>query len=671
MNRMKRKRLKRVLLLLTCLLVALVVAGCCLVPYIMARSTMPVDGIMTMREQNDGSFLLSWNKEDMADYYRVEILTSGTENPEILWWENTYAYQGIQLPELPTEEEYTIQVYSVVNYRVFGKVKARLGDVPLKATTVLRAPRIVEFQWEPDTDRKVVSIAFEMMDADYAVFSHLNQDGAKQELHRLADSDQIELKFGQNGDFQMPEYGETCELVMNVYRQEEGLEFYGAADIRVRIDREDLLGRDLNLRLDQELNNVVLLHWQETKGEYYQIQKASAGGDWETVWEIYPGEELSYRSEHLEPFEDYAYRVLAVGGQTMEDSDYAAISEEMAFRTRESAIFATVWPVKDLSLLATPESEEIIGTAKVGKNYCVLDEVNGFFQVQVNGQTGYIDSNYCLINLPEYLGDRCSYDIKNSYDSIYLIHGFEIPEVTGEITAGYEHVRLEDGSYVVPLLYPTARKLVAACEIAQEKGYRLKIYDAFRPNVATNEIYNLTYRILGNELPEESMTGELAVDYQQDETPMTYQLLMTNGTYQLTHFLAKGVSRHNLGVALDLTLEDLNTRREITMQSDMHDLSWYSVTARNNSGAKQLATIMKGAGFATLSSEWWHFQDDEAKKAYSIPSVSKGVGLEGWTADDRGWMYRDRNGVYYKNQTLSIDGMAYRFDAYGYLVLSE
>ena len=67
----------------------------------------------------------------------------------------------------------------------------------------------------------------------------------------------------------------------------------------------------------------------------------------------------------------------------------------------------------------------------------------------------------------------------------------------------------------------------------------------------------------------------------------------------------------------------------------------------------------------------WHFQDDEAKNAYSVPAVSKGVSLEGWTADDRGWMYRDRKGTYYKNQTLTIDGVAYRFDAYGYLVLSE
>ena len=67
MNRMKRKRLKRVLFLLTTLLVVLVLAGCCLVPYIMAKSAMPADGILTMQEQNDGSFLLSWTKEDLPD----------------------------------------------------------------------------------------------------------------------------------------------------------------------------------------------------------------------------------------------------------------------------------------------------------------------------------------------------------------------------------------------------------------------------------------------------------------------------------------------------------------------------------------------------------------------------------------------------------------------------
>ena len=672
MKRRRRKKLRSVLMLIVLILDIFLVGACCIVPYLMAESSMPEDGILTMEEQKDGKFLLRWPAAELVDYYRVEILTSQGDEEEIIWKEDTGNFQGLPLPELPVEAEYTIRVHSVREYKIFGRVKARVGEEPLTATTVLRAPRIVEFQWEPDPDRKVVSIVFEMLDSDYAVFSHLAQDGTLRQLQRLGDSDQIDLKFGENGDFQIPEYGETCELVMNVYRQEEGLEFYGAADIHVRIDREDLLGRDLDLTLEQEDNNVVFLQWQETKGEYYQIQRSVAGGAWETLWEVYPGQELTYRSTHLDPFEDYSYRVVAMGGQTMEGSDYAAISQEMSFRTRESAIYTTVWPVKNLKVLSAPGSDDEIGSVRVGTTLCVLDEVDGYFQVRVDDQLGFIDSNYCMINLPEYLGDLCSYDIKNSYDSIYYVHGFEIPEVSGVVTAGYEKVLLADGSYVVPLLYPTARKLVAAAEDALDRGYRLKIYDAFRPNVATNEIYNLTSQILDLELPELSVTGEPASNYQADaETPTTYLMLMTNGTYQLTHFLAKGTSRHNLGVALDLTLEDAATGKEVTMQSAMHDLSWYSVTGRNNSRSKMLATIMKGAGFASLSSEWWHFQDDEAKKAYSIPSVSKGVSLEGWTADDRGWMYRDREGVYYKNQTLTIDDVAYRFDADGYLVLSE
>lgn len=674
MRQKKRNRLRRILILLVVLLAGVLAAGCCLIPYVMAQSVMPLDGILTMEEQNDGSFLLRWPEAELADYYRVEIHRPSMEGAELepAWSEYIKVGTETVLPALPEEEEYTIYVYSVVEYTILGQVRERLGEEPLTATTVLRAPRIVEFQWEPDPENKVVSIVFEMLDADFAVFSHVDQDGGKQELRQLGNSDQIDLKFGEDGDFQLPEYGAVCELVMNVYRQEEGLQFYGAADIRVRIEREDLLGRDLNLVLEQEENNVVSLRWEETKGEYYQIQRSVAGTEWETVWEVYLGQELTYRSEHLDPFVDYAYRVVAVGGQTMEGSDYAAISQEMSFRTRESAIYTTVWPVKDLKLLDAPESGEVIGAARVGTGYCVLEEANGYFKVRVNEQLGYIDNNYCMINLPEYMGDLCSYEITNSYDSIYMVHGFEIPDVTGVVTAGYEHILLADGSYAVPLLYPTAQKLVAAAQTALEKGYRLKIYDAFRPNVATNEIYKLTSQILANELPEESLTGELAASYQQDEeTPMTYQMMMTNGTYQLTHFLAKGVSRHNLGVALDLTLEDADTRREVTMQSEIHDLSWYSVTGRNNSNARTLASIMKSAGFATLSSEWWHFQDDEAKKTYSVPTVARGVSLKGWTADDRGWMYRDSDGVCYKNETVTIDGVSCRFDADGYLVPAE
>lgn len=641
--------------------------GCWLFPYLGARSSMPVGGVLTVRERNDGRFLLSWPSSERADFYRVEILDSG----EVLWQEQTASRNGILLPEFPEEGEYTIRVSSAVRYTQFGAEKVRYSRKNLEATTVLQAPRIVEFQWEADPVNKVVSIDFEMMDADFAVFSHISPDGTRKELRQLNNSGRIDLAFGENGDFPMPDQGEICELVMTVFRNEEDLEFYGAADIHVRIDRDDFLGRDLKLTMEQEGENVIRLRWQETKGEYYQVQRSTAGQDWEIVGKVYPGQELTYQSEHLASCEDYTYRVLAVGGHTMEGCSWAAISQEINIRTDVSVLYATIWPVKDLPVHTNPDGGDSVATAREGKAYCILNEVDGYFQVQVDGRMGFINSNYCLINLPEYLGKLCSYDIRNSYDSIYLIHGFSIPNVTGVVTAGYENVLVEDGNFLVPLLYPTARKLRLASETALEMGYRLKIYDAFRPKEATIEIYELTSEILSQELPEMSVTGEPASQYQKNWKPATYQSLMTNGTYQLNHFLAKGVSRHNLGVALDLTLEDVNTRQEVPMQSRMHDLSWYSVTGRNNDSANMLASIMKNAGFGTLSSEWWHFQDDEARNAYSIPAVSQGVSLEGWTKSDRGWMYRDNKGLCHKNQNLTLDGTVYQFDGEGYLILSE
>ena len=659
----KERNIRKYVLILAAVLAVL--GGCWFFPYLGARSSMPADGVLTMKEQNDGRFLLSWPMSDRADFYRVEILDSS----EVLWQEQTVSGDCL-LPEISGEGEYTIRVSSAVAYNQSGAEKIRYSRKSLEATTVLQAPRIVEFQWEADPDDNVVSIDFEMMDADFAVFSHIFPNGTRKELRRLDKSGRIDLAFGENGDFQMPDQGEICELVMTVFRKEEDLEFYGAADIHVRIDRDDFLGRDLNLTMEREGENVILLRWQETKGEYYQVQRSTAGQDWEIVGTVYPGEELMYRSEHLASCEDYTYRVLAVGGHTMEGCSWAAISQEISIRTGVSVLYATIWPVKDLSVRANPGTGSTIATAQEGKACCVLGEVDGYFQVQVDGRIGYIDSNYCLINLPEYLGKLCSYDIRNSYDSIYLVHGFAIPNVTGVVTAGYEHVRVEDGNFLVPLLYPTARKLRLASENALEMGYRLKIYDAFRPKEATIEIYDLTSGILNQELPGMSVTGEPASQYRKNNKNATYQSLMTNGTYQLNHFLAKGVSRHNLGVAVDLTLEDANTQQEIPMQSQMHDLSWYSVTARNNNSANTLASIMKNAGFGTLSSEWWHFQDDEARNVYSIPAVSEGISLEGWTKTDRGWMYRDSKGTCYKNQSLTLDGTVYQFDREGYLVPS-
>ena len=138
-----------------------------------------------------------------------------------------------------------------------------------------------------------------------------------------------------------------------------------------------------------------------------------------------------------------------------------------------------------------------------------------------------------------------------------------------------------------------------------------------------------------------------------------------NGRFNLGSFLARTISSHNRGIALDLTLE--KPEGELEMQSGMHDLSWYSETYLNNLNAKLLEGYMKAVGMNGLSSEWWHFQDDATRKAIGLnSSLEKGVSPEGWTQDDGGWRYRNADGSIARNTALTIDGRVYTFDGSGY-----
>ena len=106
------------------------------------------------------------------------------------------------------------------------------------------------------------------------------------------------------------------------------------------------------------------------------------------------------------------------------------------------------------------------------------------------------------------------------------------------------------------------------------------------------------------------------------------------------------------------------------MQSAIHDLSWYAVTDRNNDNARLLEKYMKDAGgLAGLTSEWWHFQDDQLREELDLSGyLDKGVSAAGWKKDDKGWQYRKPDGTLYRSGTIEIDGQRYKMGSDGYVV---
>lgn len=118
----------------------------------------------------------------------------------------------------------------------------------------------------------------------------------------------------------------------------------------------------------------------------------------------------------------------------------------------------------------------------------------------------------------------------------------------------------------------------------KSQGLGLKVWDAYRPVRATLAMVAWTVRV-------------------------HRENLVTDG------YIADR-SKHNLGVAIDLTLVHLNTREELPMGTPHDEFSSAAHTA-NATGAVAanraiLVQAMAAQKFANYDQEWWHFSFDVA-----------------------------------------------------------
>lgn len=672
---MKRKTWQGWLIALPVILAVLVLLAYMIfyqLPYLRARNAMAAETYFTLTAQDRGETRLVWTGTD-CDGYAVTVQRPGDSEP---LWQCDAGTPECLLPDLGTDETLELQVNSWRQFSRLGKTERRMGAAPALLCCSLAAPEVSELTLEPDPAANAAALRW----TAGAGCTVALQAGLGEETWDLGDQTGAALALRFDGGAEalpMPAHGETYVFQARAYRTGENYLFQGARPAEATLEREDLLGRDLALECSELGDNRYRLTWAETKGQVYLVQQQNETGVWETLKEIGQAGARCYDTRRYAPFTRPRLRVVAQGGDTLPESDFATEPAELELQTRESVRYAAVWPLKDLELYADPARETVLATVPAAACCCALGEQDGLLRVRWAEFEGYLDAVYCLINLPDYIGGLCAYDITNSYESLYMIHEFEIPKVTATVVAGYDHVELEPGDYLVPLLYPTAKKLIPAAQAALADGCRLKIYDSYRPNRATRSIYDLALAIINDPLPEKPFTdtplAELELPAPAEEGgDVTYLQLVTNGVYSLANFLASQGSYHNMGIAMDLTLERADNGEELEMQTRMHDLSCYSILTRNNNNANRLFNYMHGAGFNGLTSEWWHFQDDGTRIDNDLHIFMwGGVSPEGWTADERGWRYRAADGSFRRDWTLQLGENTYRFDGEGYLIEEE
>ena len=202
--------------------------------------------------------------------------------------------------------------------------------------------------------------------------------------------------------------------------------------------------------------------------------------------------------------------------------------------------------------------------------------------------------------------------------SMFVMLADAVPDAILEIRyfSTYNFVGQRIDGYLQPqamLTRQAADRLRAVSDELKAKGYRLKIYDAYRPQQAVNHFVRWS-----KDIPDTCMKAYFYPDL--DKSVLFAQ-----------DYIAEK-SGHSRGSTVDLTLFDMNTEKEVDMGGTF---DWFgpeshpdfcgdpvtgqytgdnhkspvgrSITPEQFRNRMMLRSVMLRHGFKPIDSEWWHF----------------------------------------------------------------
>ena len=276
------------------------------------------------------------------------------------------------------------------------------------------------------------------------------------------------------------------------------------------------------------------------------------------------------------------------------------------------------------------DSAEILLKINAGTAFEIVEESGNWFKININNKVGWISNKYCMVNLPDII-PSIIYDDTNSYSSLFKSSEIDIPNITGKQLYNNKayNKRLSKDEYMMPVIYAMAKKIMIAQKTALEDGYSLKIYETYRPFEAQKAVADNLRNLMN--------------------TNKTVYNGINGGGWNEGWFIAQVLSNHQRGIAMDVSLVKINDYEikktgsykymaitdytEEEMPTQMHELSnkaislkyavdsnsktaWKDVPLANamTNGAIRLRDYCVQAGLSPLCSEWWHFNDLDARE---------------------------------------------------------
>ena len=209
-------------------------------------------------------------------------------------------------------------------------------------------------------------------------------------------------------------------------------------------------------------------------------------------------------------------------------------------------------------------------------------------------------------------------DIVTNDSSGFVLLSDYVPSIIQEIRyfSSYNFIGDRIDGYEEPCALATieaARALKAVANRANVMGYRLKVFDAYRPACAVRH-----FVLWGVE------------DLDQRMKPFFYPDLEKQELFKKGYIAGK--SSHSRGSTIDLTLLDMKSGKELDMGSPFDFFSEVShpdykgITEEQYSNRMVLRDLMLQNGFVPIDCEWWHFtlEDEPYPDTYfEFPVVRK------------------------------------------------
>lgn len=194
---------------------------------------------------------------------------------------------------------------------------------------------------------------------------------------------------------------------------------------------------------------------------------------------------------------------------------------------------------------------------------------------------------------------RAEYKSETTDTSGFVLLADFVPQIVQEIRyySTYNFIGDRIDGYEEPcalLTKEAARALKSVAAEVMVQGYRLKVFDAYRPACAVKH-----FMLWGIEDQDIRMKPYFYPDLEKQE-------LFIKG------YIAKQ-SSHSRGSTVDLTLLDMKSGKELDMGSPFDFFGpvshpdYKGITDEQYENRMILQNVMTRNGFKTIDCEWWHF----------------------------------------------------------------